>query len=287
MKEIIDPKARDARVKARPFCKWAGGKTSSLELLLKYAPKKIATYWEPMVGGGAFFFALANEKRFKDAILSDINPHLVATYGAIQLEPYELGSHLKKLKNTKREFLKMREAHPRVIGGLKTTAVRFLYLNKTGFNGLWRENQKGLYNVPFGHYKNPKICDQKNLLACSDVLQLATITTSDYQKVIDLKKLRKKDFIYFDPPYVPVSETSNFTSFTGGSWRKLDHERLALFFRVLAKRGVPMMLSNSDTALSRKLYKGFKIVSTKVRRNVSCKGDGRDPVGEILVLANL
>lgn len=283
---------QEPRVVARPFIKAVGGKTSSLELLLKYVPKKINRYFEPMLGGGALFFALANEDRFDSARLNDLNLDLISAYTAVRANPKRLILELKEMKNTKKNFMAWRAYNPAesVVQAKYSVkrAARFIFLNKTAFNGIWRVNRKGEFNVPFGHYKNPTICDRANLVACSKLLQTSFISSKDFEEAAggDLV-VTTKDFIYFDPPYVPVDETSNFVSFTSAGFKKIDHERLALHFTKLAKRRIPMMLSNSDTPLARKLYKGFDIVKTKVRRNVNSKGDGRGPVGEILVLANL
>lgn len=269
---------------SRPFVKAVGGKTSSLPFLLEHAPKKIRTYFEPMVGGGALFFALAGEGRFRSAWLNDANAELMRAYKAVQAHVEPLIWTLGAMKNTKSFFLAERAEDPSILP-LVERAARFVYLNKTAFNGLYRVNSKGKFNTPFGYYPKPRICDPDNLRACSEVLQHVDLTsTMGYERC--LVGAGPEDFIYLDPPYLPVSKSANFTSFTPGGWKFSDHEQLAAVFAGLARRGVPVMLSNADVPLAWELYAGYQVERTRVRRNVSCKGEGRGPVGEILVVAN-
>lgn len=235
-----------------------------------------------MVGGGAVFFALANEKRFEEAWINDTNPELINAYQIIQQLPDHLIQVLRKMKNTEKEFLKWRAKDLSELDE-PTRAARFIYLNKTCFNGLHRVNKKGQFNVPFGHYENPKICDEENLLACSDALHRSwvTITCQDYQKTPEL--LDSKDVMYLDPPYVPKSETANFVAYTSGGF---DHKRLSDWVSSDSPGRGTILLSNSDTPITRKLYKGFEIHKTDVRRAINREGDKRGHVGEILVVVN-
>ena len=268
---------------ARPFCKAVGGKTSSLPLLLEHAPREVSTYFEPMAGGGALFWALRAENRFRHAWLNDANGELMRAYKAVRDHVEDLIFTLRGMQNTKRAFLQERAKVPELLP-LVERAARFIYLNKTAFNGLYRVNKSGQFNVPFGGYKNPTICDEENLRACSEALRQVDLTGKSYLPVALVA--RPGDFVYLDSPYLPASDVANFTSFTPGGWKREDHERLARLFRELARRGVAVMLSNADVPEARKLYRGYEIRKTKVRRNVNSDGQGRGPVGEILVVAN-
>lgn len=267
----------------KPVVKWCGGKRSSLPLLMKHVPAKVGTYFEPFAGGAAMFFAMAAAGRFKNAWLNDINEELMLTYKAVRDHSEELIFQLRGMKNKKKIFLTWREQPVHMLSPVER-AARFIYLNKTCFNGLYRVNARGKFNVPFGDYPNPTICDEDNLRACSQVLQYVDLTGSGYYAAV--QSARRGDLVYFDPPYLPKSDTANFTGFTPGGWKDEDHEKLASRFEVLSNRGVSVMLSNADVPRARKLYKGYEIVKTKVRRNVNSDGTKRGPVGEILVLAN-
>jgi len=276
----------------RPFAKWAGGKTWAVDYLSAILPQGIDTYHEPMVGGGALFFALAHAKRFRTAILSDTNRELMATYGALQDER-ELEAVIELLRsyrNDKDMFLRMRAQDPTKLPAA-AVAARMIFLNKTGFNGLYRVNTAGKFNVPFGKYTNPTLCDEANLRAVHAALTCGErrndwplLMRDDY--VIAVEEAKPGDAVYFDPPYMPVSKTSNFTGYVPGGWKLADHEKLAVCFAALAERGVAVVLSNSDSAATRELYKKFDIRSVKARRSINSKAAGRGFVGEIVVVAN-
>lgn len=265
---------------ARPFLKWVGGKTKLLPEILPRLPEKIPTYYEPFLGGGAVFFALAAEGRFKRAALADANLELADTYLALAHKPLEVIKHLSKHVYEESYYYAVRESRPR---SLAARAARMIYLNRTGFNGLYRVNQKGGFNVPFGRYTNPTICDQENLLAVSALLRRSTVAVAgdDFEDAV--KKARKGDVVYFDPPYVPVSKTANFTSFVKGGFDAAEHLRLRDCFRALDDRGVHVLLSNSDTPFVRRLYEGFRISKVKAPRRVNSKGDKRGDVTELLI----
>lgn len=269
---------------AKPFIKWAGGKRQLAKQILELLPKQINTYYEPFVGGGAIFFALAAENRFKDALLNDANAELVNTYKVIQTNPHELIQQLKLCENTKEFFLAVRDLN--AIGDLDLDnidrAAGFIYLNKTGFNGLYRVNKSGKFNVPFGKYENPNICDEDNILKCHNILSKTVITCSDFS--VKVKYAEPGDAIYFDPPYVPLTPTSNFAAYTKDGFTIDDQERLAKLFSDLVGRGVHTVLSNSDTPVIRELYKDFEIKSVQARRSINSKGDSRGKVGEVIVV---
>jgi DNA adenine methylase len=270
---------------AHPPLKWPGGKRHLLPEILPRLPKKIKTYYEPFVGGGAVFFALAAEEgRFKKAVIGDVNEELMRTYNVLS---HSSDRVIRKLKQHAREhsenhYYDVRELdrlghlHPVVL------AARMIYLNRTCFNGLYRVNKTGRFNTPFGRYKNPTICNEENLLAVADVLgRKARMVTGDFETIV--KKARRGDAVYFDPPYWPVSATSNFTAYSEGGFDHLDQTRLRDCFARLDKRGVHVLLSNSDTPLVRKLYKGFKIEKVQAPRRINSKGGKRGNVGELLI----
>ena len=274
--------------KAKPFVKWVGGKRQLLKQfrdLGLYPPEGFNatknTYFEPFVGGGAVFFDLLPKK----AVLSDLNNELVATYNVIKNNVNELIDSLKKYKHNKEYFLKIRAQKAEGLSDI-AIASRFIYLNRTCFNGMYRVNSRGEFNVPFGDNKNPLICDEVNLRKVSASLQKVTINHADYKNV--LKKAKKGDFVYFDPPYYPINKTSSFTAYTKDSF--LDKEQIELrnTFYELHKRGCFVMLSNSDTPFINKIYselKDRKIKINKVQagRAINSKGTGRGKITEVLV----
>jgi DNA adenine methylase len=269
-----------------PFLKWVGGKRQLLPELLARVPAKIDTYYEPFLGGGALFFALAAEGRFKHAVLSDVNDDLIVTYYVVRDDVDSLIEHLRIMEkqHCKDYYYKIRGEKPLKI---LNRAARFIYLNKTCFNGLHRVNSKGEFNVPMGAYKNPTICDAEGLWAASQALAGVTIGLYDFQLIGAALKVEyaQDDFVYFDPPYVPVSKTSNFTTFSAGGFGWESQERLASFAGLLATRGVLILLSNADTAATRKLYKDhdLKVEGIVARRNINSKAGKRGKVDELLV----
>jgi DNA adenine methylase len=273
--------------KPKPFVKWVGGKRQLLEqfrLMNLYPPEKFNpienTYFEPFVGGGAVFFDLLPQ----NAVLSDMNKELVITYNVIKNDVESLIQSLKKhKKNDKEYFLKVRAKNPEKISDLEV-ASRFIFLNRTAFNGMYRVNSKGEFNVPFGKYENPMICDEINLRRVSKVLQKVHIKHQDYKEV--LKRAKKGDFIYFDPPYYPISKTASFTAYTKDAF--LDKEQIELrdTFAELHKRGCSVMLSNSDAPFINKIYseiKGVRISKVQAGRNINSKASGRGKISEVLV----
>jgi DNA adenine methylase len=274
-------------MEARPFIKWVGGKTQLLGQLTAILPDRIRTYYEPFVGGGALFFALANQKRFKRAVLNDWNSELIDLYKSIRDFPDELLGALQKLKadyqqDAQTTYYRERQRDAKALTPLDR-AARFMFLNKTGFNGLYRVNKSGGFNVPMGKYTNPKIVDEENLRACSQVLnRFLVLTSKDFSEVI--KEAQPGDAVYFDPPYVPVTATSNFTSYTSDGFTLDDQYRLVAGFKQLVESGVAVVASNSDTPLVRDLYAGFEIHCVQARRNINSKGDKRGAVGELVIV---
>lgn len=272
--------------KPKPFVKWVGGKRQLLRQFRElglYPPDDFDpttnTYYEPFVGGGAVFFDLLP----KSAELSDLNNELVTTYNVIKNNVDELVASLKNHIYDKEYYLEVRAQK---IGDLSDIEVasRFIFLNRTGFNGLYRVNKSGQFNVPFGRYNNPAICDEENLHRVSDALQDVTITHQDYKNV--LKTAKKGDFIYLDPPYYPINATSSFTSYTAEGFLEKEQTELRDTFVKLHKKGCFVMLSNSDTPLINELYSGFDgITINKITagRAINSKGSGRGKITEVLV----
>ncbi len=272
--------------KPKPFVKWVGGKRQLLAQFRKlnlYPPEKFDPiknkYFEPFVGGGAVFFDLLP----KHAELSDLNKELVTTYNVIKNNVDELISALKKHKNEKEYFLSIRALDTSKLTDVEI-ASRFIYLNRTCFNGLYRVNSKGQFNVPFGLNKNPLICDEVNLHRVSEALQDVVIKHQDYKEV--LKKAKKGDFVYFDPPYHPLNETSSFTSYTKENFSAEDQIELRDTVLELHKRGCFVMISNSDAKFINDIYSGYesiRISKVEAGRAINSKGDKRGKIKEVLV----
>lgn len=274
--------------KSKPFVKWVGGKRQLLKqfkLMDLYPPEGFnsskSKYFEPFVGGGAVFFDLLPQ----NAILSDMNEELVITYNVIKNNVDDLIKSLKKHKHTKEYFLKLREKDPKKFSDIET-ASRFIYLNKTGFNGMYRVNKSGGFNVPFGDQKNPLICDEENLLKVNKVLKNIKIIKRDYKKV--LKEVKKGDFIYFDPPYYPLNKTASFVGYTANGFLEKEQEELKGVYFELHKRGCFVMLSNSNTEFIKKLYSGLdkkiKIHKVNATRMINSDASKRGKIKEVLVI---
>lgn len=283
---LIDDALRIISEKPKPFVKWVGGKRQLLaqfRLLKLYPPEKFnpitGRYFEPFVGGGAVFFDLLPET----AYLSDLNNELIVTYNVIKNDVHNLIKLLKKHKVEKDYFLRIRAQNPEKLSDLKI-ASRFIYLNRTCFNGMYRVNSKGGFNVPFGKYENPLICDEVNLRKASKALKNVEIKKQDYKEV--LNKAKRGDFVYFDPPYYPISKTASFTSYTSQGF--LDKEQIELrdTFVELHKRGCFVMLSNSDTPFINKIYseiKGARITKVQAGRAINSDASKRGKITEVLV----
>ena len=245
-----------------PFVKWAGGKTQILSDLDSMIPSQFNRYFEPFIGGGAMFFHLVSERNMRfAAYLSDINQELITAYQVVKNDLKELIQHLRKHqreynKNPHEYYYKLRDkTKPR--NDAEMTA-RFIALNKTCYNGLYRVNKGGIFNVPIGRYKNPLICASNNLRNASLSLRNSKviIERSDYKQIV-LENAREGDFIYLDPPYNPASSTASFTSYTNSGFTDTDQKELRDVFTELMDRKCKVLLSNSDTKFIRKLYSEF------------------------------
>lgn len=264
---------------AKPFVKWAGGKRQLLDDLTKDLPD-FENYHEPFLGGGAMFFRLEAMGRVKRAYLSDSNAELINTYEIIKNEVFELMSELSApcYANNEAAFYKIRSSKP---SSKVERAARFIYLNKTAFNGLYRVNSKGGFNVPFGKYVNPKILDSHNLLLVHRALQKDELYCGDFDIV--LKNAQGGDLVYFDPPYFPISKTSNFTGYTKDGFFEKEQEKLLRTYKDLDSRGCYVLLSNSNSEFIADLYVEFEPKIVHANRMINCKGDKRGKIEELVV----
>lgn len=264
-------------VEPRPFLKWAGGKSQLIPQYISYFPKNYSTYYEPFLGGGAIFFHLQPCQ----ALLMDINAELVNVYECVRDRVDELIRDLEQHRS-----LHCHEYYYQMRAGIPTSSVkraaRLIYLNKTCFNGLYRENSKGQFNVPMGRYKNPGIFDPALLYAASRSLQTAIIRVAPFEAILN-HAWTHRDFVYFDPPYHPISATSNFTAYNRYAFRADDHIRLRDTFAELANRGVKVMLSNSDCPFVRELYQNFHIHPILATRAINSNAQRRGKITELLI----
>jgi DNA adenine methylase len=264
----------------KPFLKWVGGKRRLLPQILPYVPSDFRTYHEPFLGGGALFFHLQPSSAF----LSDSNGRLVRTYEALRADVDAVIAQLGNYPHNKEFYYTLRGWD--VGRGVSDVDVAswFIYLNKTGFNGLYRVNKHGGFNVPFGHYSNPQICDEKSLLACSEVLSKpgVHITSDDFEAV--LERAEQGDFVYFDPPYVPLSVSSSFVGYTQDGFGFEDQLRLRDVAVELKRREVKVLLSNSNHPLVRELYSDhFALTEVFAARSINSDGSGRGKIKELLI----
>ena len=263
-----------------PIVKWVGGKRQLMFELIKNMPKSYNRYFEPFIGGGALFFELQPEQ----AYISDMNEELINLYSVVRDNVDELIKDLSKHEVSKEYFLEIRnidrtEQYTELSDVER--ASRFIYLNRTCFNGMYRVNSQGQFNVPFGHYKNPRIIDENNLLNCSELLKKTEIKCADFSEI--LTKVKKGDLVYFDPPYVPLNETSSFTSYTKDGFDINMQFKLRDVCDELDNKGVKFMLSNSDTKLVNELYVNYEIKKVFASRQINANADGRGKITEVLV----
>ena len=295
---------KEIKTELKPFLKWVGGKGQLINELEKFLPvdgeKVLTKYAEPMVGGGAFLFNILSKYNFDDLYISDINAELINAYIVVRDSIDFLVEKLTKIQSI---FLPMNEAERKQfyynardkfnnLQLLKETEVEkaalFIFLNKTCFNGLYRVNKKGKFNVPMGAYKNPTICDEKNLRNISKALQNVTIVHGDYtlcKSFIDINT-----FVYIDPPYRPISETAAFTSYNSGCFDDNEQIRLSKFIEGIDQIGAKVVLSNSDPkninpddTFFDDLYKSFKIYRVEATRAINSKAEKRGKISELLI----
>lgn len=273
---------------AQPFIKCAGGKRQLLKAYEPLFPRIIAgRYHEPFLGGGAVFFHLAQTRALADVILNDNASWLIDAYYAIRFDIERTISTLRELErgwyaDRTKHYAQVRdEFNARTTPDRYIRACQFLYLNKTCFNGLYRVNKAGHFNTPIGNYARPTICDEANLRLVSRMLagKDVQIESRDFW----FPHVDKGDFVYLDPPYIPKSKTSDFTTYSSKAWTTEDHERLALYCDVLNAKGAQFMLSQSDTPLALSLWGKWNVTKIEARRSINSCGTGRGKVGEIVV----
>jgi DNA adenine methylase len=265
-----------------PFIKWAGGKTQLVDELMGRLPVSFEDYHEPFLGGGAFFFKLFRDGKIKNARISDINAELIDVYCAIRENHKQVIRELSKYPHDKDFFYKLRSLNPFDLS-LPARAARMIYLNKTGYNGLYRVNKRGYFNVPFGKYKNPKYLDEENLQSVSIALQKVVIQNAPFESVLDFAK--QGDLVYFDPPYVPLSSTANFTSYHADGFTANDQCRLRDVCIELSRRHILVVLSNSDTEMVRELFSdgAFVIDEVWANRAINRYGNRRGKMTELII----
>ena len=298
-------------MKAKPFLKWAGGKGQLLDKFKQFYPKqlkqkKIKTFYEPFLGSGAVFFGIAQNYELTSAYLYDINEELILTYKVIQKDVSKLldflyryeKNYLKLNKKQRQEFFydqrtnynlqRFNIDYDKYSEHWFARAAQLIFLNRTCFNGLYRVNSKGEFNSPVGDYDKPTICDEENLLAVHQVLQIAEIKKADFRQVV--RDLKDKSFVYFDPPYRPISKTANFKSYSKQDFSDNEQIELSKLFRELDKRGTKLMLSNSDPKNNNpndnffeQIYKDFNIFRVSTRRMINSDATKRGTINEIIV----
>lgn len=297
---------------AKPFLKWAGGKTQLLEAFNSRLPthitknRTIDSYIEPFIGGGAMFFFLKRNFDIKKSFIFDVNPELIVGYKTIKNNPKELieelcsieETFLKKSEEERKEFFyQIRDNYNSQMNGFDYDSYNLewvertkylIFLNKTCFNGLFRQNKKGGFNVPFGRYKNPTICDSENIKEVSLALKDTKIFCADFTK--SEKYIEKGSFVYFDPPYRPLSKTASFTSYAKDGFTDDDQIRLAKFFSKLDTLGAYLMLSNSDPKNENpddeffdELYKEYNIERVPAKRHINCDASKRGAINEVII----
>jgi DNA adenine methylase len=276
----------------RPVVKWAGGKGVLVERLVRQVPVgPFETYAEPFAGGAALFFELAREtpRRFKRAVLADLNEELITLYRVLQgdhrplieaLGHWEQRHLLLSAEERSEHFYRVREYRPGDLSPVERSA-RMIFLNKTCFNGLYRVNASGLFNVPYGRYAKPRILDERTLERAHAALQGVDLVLGDFREVT--AELKKGDFAYFDPPYVPLSKTSSFTAYAKQPFGAKEQAALADEIRALGKRGVRAMASNASSPETERLYEGLHLRRVPAPRAINSKGDGRGHVEELIV----
>ena len=277
------------RVTASPFVKWAGGKRKLAPLLIESFPEEFDPlrhrFFEPFIGGGALMFALGDkDKDFyipgENLFINDLNPELTNVYEVIRDNVSGLIKALDALSKriNEKTFYEIRATVPR---GKIARAARFIYLNKTCFNGLWRVNSHGVFNVPYGKSKNPSLYDEANLRACSKRLKGAIITNLGFDQAV--AKAKKGDLVYFDPPYIPLTPSASFSAYAKEGFNQQEHELLAQTIKKLNEKGVYVLLSNSDTPLTRKIFRNvLTLRKVLMARSISSSGSTRKPVYEVL-----
>ncbi len=290
---------------AKPFIKWAGGKSALLDDIRRYYPEKLGKsinkYCEPFIGGGAVLFDVLSNYKIEHVYISDRNEQLINLYKAVQNNVEELIEHLRMMQagyialdvyKRKDYYYERRDLYNQYIQKMNIDSVYgsalFMFLNRTCFNGLYRVNGQGLFNVPSGAYKNPRICDEEGLLEASRLLKGVSIEWAGYEESYDF--IDSNTFVYFDPPYRPLTESANFTSYSKDKFDDEDQIKLGRYFEKLAEKDAKLLLSNSDPKNINEsddffddLYKGFDVLRIKSKRRINSDASKRGEITEILV----
>jgi DNA adenine methylase len=259
----------DQSCRTRPILKWAGGKQQLLDALLERLPSSFGRYLEPMVGGGALFFGLAPRR----AVIADSNPELINLYRTVVTDLDGIEEALEEWSTDETTYYRVRsfrfeELEP------ATAAARLIYLNRTCFNGLYRVNRHGQFNVPWGQYSRPKVFDRERIEAARDCLRAADIRLGDYAEILR-STAKAGDVVFLDPPYLPISEYSDFKRYTKVQFKEDDHHAMREIVEMLRERGCYTLITNSNHPLMHNLYKGFPIDVLDTRRNINSRADGR------------
>jgi len=309
---MITVSERKETINAKPFLKWAGGKTQLIDELVNRIPshiresKLVESYVEPFVGGGALFFYLKNHYEIKKALLFDINRELIVGYKVIQNDPLQLIDMLREIEKEylckkdfrrKEYYYKIRDRYNKQMSGFNyerytsswiERAAYLIFLNKTCYNGLFRQNRNGEFNVPFGRYKNPTICSAENIIEVNKALRDTEILCTDFTETE--KYIERMSLVYLDPPYLPLNHTSSFTSYSKENFTEQDQLRLAEFFKKMDKRGAYLILSNSDPKnegpsnyFFDKLYEKYYIDRVNATRAINCNGNKRGIIKEVII----
>ena len=266
----------------KPILKWAGGKRQLLPILIKNIPDKFNTYYEPFIGGAALLISLYSLNKIHNCVISDTNSDLYNLYKTIKENPQQLIDELDNMefKNNSEDYYKARDLFNSINDSIERSAL-LIYLNRHGYNGLYRVNSQNKFNVPFGKYNNPGMPSLGNIMALSELFQSCTIMNTDFESTVNNAK--KGDFVYFDPPYMPLSKTSYFTGYTHTGFDEKDQERLAKSFQELSDKGVYVMESNSSTDFIKELYKDFNLLEVDARRNINSIGTKRNSIKELII----
>ncbi len=268
---------------ATPVLKWAGGKRQIIDEITKRLPRDFRTYHEPFIGGGAVFLNICELRGTMRSVISDINLDLITLYQIIRDRKDELirQLHALSLGNNRDDYYKARHLYNSIKDNPVMKSALLIYLNRHGFNGLYRLNSSGLYNVPFGRYKNPSLPSDGDITMVSECLSRSTIRHGDFR--IMLSGAESGDFAYLDPPYAPLSATSMFTSYSSRGFTWKDQEDLAAMAAQADRKGVLFLLSNAATDEVERLYSSFRIEKIMARRNINSKPEGRGKIPELII----
>jgi len=269
-----------------PLVKWAGGKRQLLDQLSANLPEHWDTYFEPFVGGGALMVNLQNSGRISRAVISDLNAELINLYRVVKSHPHRLIGELSsdRLRNDEDSYRQLKDEFNGQAGSRNDSARRaalFIYLNKHGYNGLWRVNRKGKFNVPFGRHTRKSLPSESSILKFHAMLRNVAVLNTDFERAV--RSAKGGDFVYFDPPYHPLSKTAGFTGYNPDGFRFRDQERLARVFGKLTDNGVQLMLSNSKVPEIEELYQDFHVRTVAAKRFINCNGERRNGAYEIIV----